>query len=96
MSDFELYDKFKKLYDANNLTALMSESMKVLMDYGVLLLDKVIAVEAGTDSERYAEDEYEHFIVVSLFTEHLLKVVLRIGEKGTVYRYIEPAINCGD
>ena len=84
MSDFKLYEEFKSLYETNNLTALMSRTMRELMNYNVLLMDKVVAVRATTEAEQYAENEYEHFIVVELYTEHLLKAVLKVGEKGTV------------
>jgi len=90
----ELYKEFKNLKEQHNLTTISQRALQILLENDVLVADKVVTVQVDEYREYYHDYDHEDFISIKLFTEHQLKIVLEIGSRGLIRRWIEGVNNC--
>jgi len=85
----ETYKEFYELEQNHDLKTAVQKAITLAKEYNIEFYDRIIGAQIYDDS-----DEYERYIITEIFTEHGLKVVFKVGNKGYKNAWIEPLVQC--
>ena len=86
---FQPYKELKELADKHQITAMIPKILPILEERNIWLNDKVVAMTVSDDITYYNKELSEKFLLIKLFTEHGLKVIVKVGDGGYVNAWIE-------